>query len=326
MPVEPAARTTDDPLAARRTRLTRLVALSIAAAVLTIALKLTAWALTGSVGLLSDAAESVVNLVAALVALVVVRWATRPPDEDHAYGHEKADYLSAGLEGALILLAAVTIGWAAIDRLLHPEAIESVGVGLAVTVGASLINLVVGRLLIASGRRLGSIVLEADGRHLMTDVWTSAGVIAAVAAVALTGWETLDPLVALVVAANIVLTGAKLVRRSTDGLLDRALTARELEAVDAVLRRFACEEVQFHALRSRRAGSRAFVSTHVLVPGEWSVQRGHDLVERVERALREALGNATVFTHLEPLEDPSSFADTGLDRTDGAPSPPPPPG
>lgn len=306
----------DVPETTRRAQLTRLIALSIAAAVLTIALKLTAWALTGSVGLLSDAAESVVNLVAALVAFVVVQWSTRPPDEEHAYGHEKADYLSAGIEGALILVAAATIGWAAIDRLLHPSEIESVGVGLAVSVVASLINLAVGRVLITSGRRLDSIVLEADGRHLMTDVWTSAGVVVAVAAVAITGWETLDPLIALVVAANIVYTGVRLVRRSTDGLLDRALTDRELETVTSVLDRFASEEVRFHALRSRRSGSRAFVSMHVLVPGEWSVQRGHDLVERVELDLRAALGNATIFTHLEPLEDPTSFADTGLDRTD----------
>ncbi|MDO8187789.1 cation diffusion facilitator family transporter [Conexibacter sp. JD483] len=307
-----------DSHAARRARLTRLIALSIAAAILTIGLKTTAWLLTGSVGLLSDAAESVVNLVAALVAFVVVRYSTRPPDEEHAYGHEKADYLSAGIEGALILLAAVTIGWTAIDRLLNPEPIESVGIGVAVSVGASLINLSVGLILINAGRELKSIVLEADGRHLMTDVWTSAGVLIAVVAVALTGWETLDPLIAIAVAANIVFMGVKLMCRSTDGLLDRALPDDELEAVTGVLARFTGDDVQFHALRTRRAGSRAFVSTHLLVPGDWSVQRGHDLAEQVEHALREALGNATVFTHLEPLEDPAAYADTGLDRDEAA--------
>jgi cation diffusion facilitator family transporter len=306
---------THDPHAERRARLTRLIVLSIAAAVLTIALKTTAWALTGSVGLLSDAAESVVNLVAALVALVVVQFSTRPPDEEHAYGHEKADYLSAGVEGALILLAAATIGYTAIDRLLHPQEIESVGIGVAVSVGASLINLAVGIVLIRAGREHRSIVLEADGRHLITDVVTTAGVVVAIVAVAITGWETLDPLIALAVTANIVVTGMRLVRRSTDGLLDRALDAEELATVHEVLHTFDCEDVRFHALRTRRAGSRAFVSTHVLVPGDWSVQRGHDLAERVEQALRDALGNATVFTHLEPLEDPASFADTGLDRT-----------
>lgn len=299
---------------ARRTRLLRLVYLSIAAAIVTIAMKFTAWALTGSVGLLSDAAESVVNLVAALFALVVVQWSTRPPDEEHAYGHEKADYLSAGVEGALILLAAVTIGVSAIDRLLHPQEIESVGIGLAVALAATVVNLGVGRKLIGAGREYSSVTLEADGKHLMTDVWTSVGVVIAVAAVALTGWEPLDPLIALAVAGNIVVTGVRLVHRSTDGLLDRALSDDELATVDRVLATFASEEVQFHALRTRRAGSRAFVSIHVLVPGHWTVQRGHDLAEQVEEALREALGHATVFTHLEPIEDPASFADTGLDR------------
>jgi cation diffusion facilitator family transporter len=308
--------TAADHHAARRARLTRLIQLSILAAILTIALKGTAWALTGSVGMLSDAAESVVNLVAALFAFVVVQWSTRPPDEEHAYGHEKADYLSAGLEGALILIAAVTIGWSAIDRLLHPQGLDSVGIGVAVSVGASLINLAVGRILIRAGREHQSIVLEADGRHLMTDVWTSAGVVIAIVAVALTGVDALDPIVALLVAANIVVTGVRLVRRSTGGLMDRALEPDELSTVDQILREFESDEVRFHALRTRRAGSRAFVSTHVLVPGDWSVQRGHDLAERVEEALREALGNTTVFTHLEPLEDPASFADTGLDRRD----------
>lgn len=300
--------------AERRARLLRLVYLSIAAAIVTIALKFTAWALTGSVGLLSDAAESVVNLVAALFALVVVQWSTRPPDEEHTYGHEKADYLSAGVEGALILLAAVTIGVSAIDRLMHPQAIESVGVGIAVALLATLVNLGVGRKLIGAGREYSSLTLEADGRHLMTDVWTSIGVVVAVAAVAISGWEPLDPLIALLVAGNIVVTGVRLVRRSTDGLLDRALTAEELATVNRVLSTFAGDEVQFHALRTRRAGSRAFVSIHVLVPGDWSVQRGHDLAEQLDADLRDALGHATIFTHLEPLEDPASFADTELDR------------
>ncbi len=300
----------------RDRRLARLVWLSIAAAVVTIALKTGAWALTGSVGLLSDAAESVVNLVAAIFALVAVQWAARPPDEDHAYGHEKADFLSAGVEGALILLAAVTIGTSAVDRLLNPAPIDNVGVGLAVSAVASLVNLAVARVLIRAGRDERSLILQADGRHLMADVWTSVGVVLGVAGVALTGWDPLDPLIALVVAANIVRTGVGLVRGSTGGLMDRALTDAELAPIQAVLRGHAGPEVQFHALRTRRAGSRAFVSVHVLVPGTWPVQRGHDLVERVEGDLRAALGHATIFTHLEPLEDPASFADTDLDRRD----------
>jgi cation diffusion facilitator family transporter len=298
--------------------LVRLISLSIAAAVVTIALKTAAWALTGSVGLLSDAAESVVNLVAAIFALIVVQWAARPPDEEHAYGHEKADYLSAGVEGALILLAAITIGISALDRLQHPEPISSAGVGLAVSIVASMVNLGVARALISAGREHRSLTLEADGRHLMTDVWTSVGVVAGIATVALTGWNTLDPLIALAVAGNIVRTGVSLVRSSTSGLMDRALTDDELAAIQDVLRRYANEDVEFHALRTRRAGRRAFVSVHVLVPGTWSVKRGHDLAEQVERDLRRALEHATVFTHLEPREDPASFADTDLDREDAA--------
>jgi cation diffusion facilitator family transporter len=301
-------------VAAARSPLVRLLWLSVAAAVATIALKTLAWALTGSVGLLSDAAESVVNLVAAVFALVIVHWAARPPDEDHPYGHEKADYLSAGVEGSLILLAAVTIAYSAARRLLDPQPISDVGIGLTVSVVASAINLVVAQKLMAAGREHRSLVLEADGRHLMTDVWTSVGVVAGVALVAVTGWERLDPIIALLVAVNIVVTGVSLVRRFTGGLMDRALPPEERAAIEQVLQRYAGQGVQFHALRTRGAGRRAFVSVHVLVPGDWSVKRAHDLVERVEQDLRVALTHASVFTHLEPLEDPASFADTELDR------------
>jgi cation diffusion facilitator family transporter len=295
-------------------RLFRLLWLSIAAAVATISLKAVAWWLTGSVGLLSDAAESVVNLVAAIVAVLALRWATKPADEEHAFGHAKAEYFSAGAEGALIFIAAVSIAATAVDRLLHPQAIEDVGVGLAVSVAASLINLAVGYLLLSTGRRERSIVLEADGKHLMTDVWTSVGVVIGVAGVAITGWERLDALVALAVAINIVATGSSLVRRSVGGLMDRALGEPERALIREALAPFEREGVRFHALRTRQAGSRAFVSLHVLVPGAWSVQRGHDLVEEVDAALRLRLPYATVFTHLEPAEDPRSFDDTTLDR------------
>ena len=298
----------------RRRRLIRLVALSIAAAIATIALKTLAWAVTGSVGLLSDAAESVVNLITAVMALAVVQFAERPPDEDHAYGHEKANYLAAGIEGALILLAAVSIAYTAVRRLADPEPIEDVGVGATIALIASAINLAVARILIAAGREHGSLTLEADGRHLMTDVWTSVGVVVGVAAVAITGWDPLDPLIALAVAGNIVATGVRLVRESSSGLMDRALPAADLERVNAILERYSQDGVRFHALRSRRAGRRTFLSVHVLVPGAWSVQRGHDLAERVEADLRGVFEHATVFTHLEPLEDPASFDDSELDR------------
>jgi cation diffusion facilitator family transporter len=292
----------------------RLLWLSVAAAVATITLKTVAWALTGSVGLLSDAAESVVNLVAALVGLTALRLAFAPADEHHAYGHTKAEYFSAGVEGTLVLVAAVSIAIAAVPRLIHPRAISDVGIGLAVSAVASAINLAVAKLLIRSGRTHRSITLEADGRHLMTDVWTSVGVIAGVAAVAVTGYERLDPIIALAVAANIVWTGVGLMRRSVGGLMDSALGDEEQEGIRTALRPFELQGVRFHALRTRQAGRRAFISLHVLVPRAWSVQRGHDLVEAVEAALRARLPYATVFTHLEPLEDPRSYDDTKLDR------------
>ncbi len=278
-------------------------------------MKFVAWILTGSIGLLSDAAESVVNLVAALVALVVILWATRPADEDHTYGHEKADYLSAGFEGALILLAAVTIAYAAIERLINPTELTEVGIGLAVSAGASVLNLLAARLLIRTGEKESSVVLVADGRHLLTDVVTSAGVIVGVGLVWLTGWNTLDPLIALVVAANIVRTGAGLVSDSMSGLMDKALPDDELARVSDVLDSYESEVIHFHALRTRKAGRRTFISVHVLVPGEWSVKQGHDLAEQLEGDLRGQFDHATVFTHLEPIEDPVSFEDTGLDRT-----------
>lgn len=294
--------------------LTRFAWLSISAAVVTIGLKTAAWRLTGSVGLLSDALESLVNLAAAVMTLLMLGLAARPADDEHAYGYTKAEYFASGVEGALILLAAVGIAWAAVPRLLAPAPLEEAGLGLAISAAASLVNLGVGRVMLAAGRRHGSIALEADGHHLMTDVWTSAGVIAGVGAVALTGWQRLDPIIALVVAANIVWTGVKIVRRSALGLLDRALDPAELAAVTRVLDAHAARGVQFHAVRTRQAGSRRFVTFHVLVPGGWSVSQGHDLVELIEAEVRAAVPNVNVLTHLEPVEDPASFEDVGLDR------------
>jgi cation diffusion facilitator family transporter len=298
-----------------RPPLARFAWLSIAAALLTIGLKTGAYTLTGSVGLLSDALESGVNLVAAIVALVALIVAHRKPDDEHAYGHEKVEYLASGSEGGLILLAAASIAYAAIDRLLHPQPVEHVGLGLAVSVVASLINLGVALLLRRAGRAYCSITLEADARHLLTDVWTSVGVVVGVGAVALTGWAWLDPLVALAVAANIVWSGLQLVRRSALGLLDTALPADERAAIRAVFDRYAATEgVQFHALRTRESGARRFISVHVLVPGGWTVQRGHALLEVIERDIRDAVPMLTVFTHLESLDDPASWDDTALDR------------
>ncbi len=297
-------------------RLRRLLWLSIAAAVITITLKATAWLLTGSVGLLSDAAESLVNLVAAVVAMGALRWSAKPADDDHAYGHAKAEYFSAGVEGGLIFVAAISIAVAAVLRLFDPQPIDQVGVGVAVAAVAGGVNLAVGLALVRAGREARSVTVEANGRHLLTDVVTSVGVIAGVIAVVATGWERLDPIIALLVAGNIVATGTHLLRRSFAGLMDKALEDDDLRAVAEIMDTFRARGVgiDFHALRTREAGSRRFVSTHVLVPGEWTVQQGHDLAEEVEEAIRERLPLATVFTHIEPAEDPRSFADELLDR------------
>jgi cation diffusion facilitator family transporter len=297
-----------------RATLTRFAWLSIAAAAITIALKAAAYFITGSVGLLSDALESLVNLVAAIIALVALTIAARPPDDEHAYGHGKAEYFSSVVEGALILLAAVSIAVTAFPRLFTPVPIEQVGIGLGISVAASLINLGVALVLRRAGRTYHSITLEADAEHLMTDVWTSAGVLVAVGLVSLTGWQRLDPIVALVVAANIVWAGVRLMRRSTLGLIDTALPEEHLNAIRAVQERYEASGIKFHALRTRQAAARSFISMHVLVPGAWTVQRGHELLETIEAEIRGAVPNATVDTHLEPLNDPSSWADTQLDR------------
>jgi cation diffusion facilitator family transporter len=297
--------------------ITRFVWLSIAAAIVTIGLKSAAYWLTGSVGLLSDALESLVNLVAAIFTLWMVSLASRPPDEEHAWGYGKAEYLSSGAEGVLIFAAAIAIGWTAVLRLMAPQPLESVGLGFAISIAASLVNFGVARVLLRAGRRYHSIALEADAHHLMTDVWTSAGVLTAVVAVAITDWEILDPIIAIVVAFQILWTGFKLVRRSALGLLDRSMEPEEQTAVAAVLERHAGPEVQFHALRTRQAGPRRFVTLHVLVPGSWSVQRGHALCEELELEIAGIVPNATVLTHLEAIEDPASFQDQGLDRQPG---------
>jgi cation diffusion facilitator family transporter len=299
---------------ATRPKLTRYAWLSVAAALVTIALKLLAAALTGSVGLLSDALESLVNLGAALMALWMLRIAVQPADEDHAYGHSKAEYFASGFEGMLVVLAAGGITYAAVPRLLDPRPLEQAGLGLGVSAGAAAVNLIVSRLLMTAGRRYRSIALTADARHLMTDVWTSGGVILGVGLVALTGWQVVDPLIALAVAVNILFIGRRLLMESVSGLMDAAWPAEEQALLRRVLDQFRAKGVQFHAVRTRRSAARRFASFHVLVPGAWTVQQGHELLEEIERCLRERLAGVTVFTHLEPIEDPSSYLDQELDR------------
>ena len=293
--------------------LTRWAWLSIAAAVVTIGMKTVAYLLTGSVGLLSDALESVVNLVAAVLALIAIAAAAKPADERHHFGHGKAEYLSAGAEGVMILVAAGLIVYAAIDRLLDPQPLEDLGIGLAVTLGATVINAVVGLVILRQGRRHRSMALVADGKHLMTDVYTSIGVIVGIALVAVTGWLPLDSIVALAVGVNILWTGFILVRNAGRGLLDHALPQEETARVLGVLRdfvgRYPAGELEFHGLQTRESGRDQFVSVHILVPGSWTVTRAHDLVEEVEAAIKDVLPHAQVHTHLEPCEDPRSHED-----------------
>ena len=286
--------------------------LSVGAAVATIALKVEAWRRTGSVGLLSDALESGINLVAALCAFWALTMTERPADREHPFGHFKAEYFSSGLESALIVVAALAIIQAAVGRLLQPQPLEQVGVGLALSLVATAINGAVALLLLRGARRFDSITLRADAHHLLTDVWTSLGVVVAVGLVQLTGWTILDPLIAIGVAVNIAITGGMLLRETASGLLDRALPEEDQKRLEALLAGHAAEGIAFHAVRTRVAGSRRFVSFHVLVPGEWSVQAGHDLCERIERQIAAALPRSHVFTHLEPIEDPVAWDDDGF--------------
>lgn len=297
-----------------REGLVRFAWLSIAAAVVTMALKAGAYLLTDSVGLLSDALESGVNLTAGLVALTALKVATQPPDQDHAYGHDKAEYFSSGAEGILILLASAGIIVTSVNRLLDPSPLYRLDLGLAILGIAALINFVTAQILMRSGRRRCSVALEADAHHLMTDVWTSLGVLAGIGATQVTGWYVLDPIIALLVAAHITWVGLRLLRRSALGLMDTALPAGDLEIITGILDRYSEQGIKYHALRTRQAGARNFVSVHIQVPGEWSVRRGHDLLEEIESAIRNSSRATTVFTHLEPLEDPASWADKDLDH------------
>lgn len=276
-----------------------------------------AYFLTNSVGLLSDALESGVNLTAGLLAFTALRVAAQPPDEDHAYGHEKAEYFSSGVEGILILLAAAAISATAVTRFFQPSELRYLDWGLVVLVAATCANFAVARILLRAGNREDSIALQADAHHLMTDVWTSVAVFAAIAAVKLTGWIVLDPLIALAVGVHVGWVGFDLIRRSTLGLMDTALPDEVLKTIQSILRDFEKQGVHYHALRTRRAGPRNFVSVHIQVPGHWSVQKGHDLLEEIEEKIRSGTPATTVFTHLEPIEDPRSWEDRHLDRGEG---------
>lgn len=287
--------------------------LSIGAAIITIGMKFGAYLITGSVGLLSDAIEGLVNLFAALFAFWALTVAERPPDEEHAYGHTKVEYFASGLEGALILVAAASIAWAAIQRLMNPQPLEDLGVGLLIAAAAAAINGVVAFILIRAGKAMRSPTLNADGHHLLTDVWTTGGVILGLLLVQFTGALWLDSAIALVVAANIVWTAIKLLRSTGLGLIDSALPSEDQQIISAILEKYRRQGIAFHALRTRVAGSRRFISLHILVPGAWTVTQAHTLADELEAEIRAALPGATVFTHIEPIEDPISWADQGLD-------------
>jgi cation diffusion facilitator family transporter len=288
------------------------IILSIAAAITTLALKFTAWIVTDSVGLLSDAMESVVNLLAALTAYFSLRYASRPVDRTHTYGHEKIEFFSSGLEGTLIVIAAVGIIYAAIRRLIVPVELEKLGIGSLVSGVAAAINFAVAIVLLRVGRRHHSIVLEADGHHLMTDVLTSVGVLFGLGVVALTNRNWPDPLVGIIVAINILWTGFKLIRRSFDGLMDHALSDAEQTQLRAAIAEQLGPDATFHALRTRRGGTRRFADCHLLVPGAWTVKRGHDLAESIERAVREKMPGLELTTHIEPIEAKASWEDSEL--------------
>ena len=288
--------------------------LSLAAAILTLLLKLLAWHLTGSVGLLSDALESFINLAAACIAWVSLSIAVQPEDKEHAFGHSKAEYFASGLEGLFIFFAAIGIAWTALERFFHPYTLTHTGQGILFSAAASIINLVVALILLRVGKKRSSVALHADGKHLMTDVWTSVGVVIGIGLVTLTQWWWLDPLVGLLLAAHIMITGLKLMRETMRGLMDFRLPKKELALIHATLDKYAKEGIRYHALRTRRAAALKFLAVHLLMPGKWTVTQGHTIVERIEEDLRHAIPNLVVFTHMEPLEDPVSYGDVKLER------------
>ena len=292
-----------------RAALTRFAWISIGASIITIALKSGAYVLTNSVGFLSDAVESLVNLTAGIVALAMLTVAALPPDDSHAYGHSKAEYFSSTTEGILILVAAGGIIFAAIQRFLNPQPLEQLGIGLIVSAAASAVNFAAARILLQAGKRENSITLEADAQHLMTDVWTSVGIIVGIGIVALTGWLVLDPIIAILVGLNIVWTAYQLLRRSVAGLMDASLPDQEQKAIEAVMARYREKGVDFHALRTRQSASRRFVSVHVLVPGAWTVHDAHHIAEDFEGDIRGELPDTIIHTHLEPVDDEISMTD-----------------
>ena len=286
-----------------RENLTRFAWLSIAAAIVTIALKAAAYWFTGSVGLLSDALESLINLAAAIVALFTLKIAAQPADEEHAFGHDKAEYFSSGIEGTLIFIAALSIAYTAIQHLFAPQPLEQIGIGLAVSGAATVVNLIVAQILLRAGKNHHSLVLEADGHHLMTDVWTSIGVVIGVALVNLTGWLRLDPIVAILVALNIIWTGYSLIKRSVLGLMDTAVAPEIQAQAEEVLKKYAASEgITYENFRSRQSGMKKYFYVDMQFPNDWTIHRVHEIADRIEVEIAGKIPNSTVFSHLEPFD------------------------
>jgi len=287
----------------------KYVWISIAASIATIMLKGGAYYITGSVGLLSDALESFINLAAAVTALIMITIAMSPPDKDHPFGHSKAEYFSSVIEGSLILVAAVAIGVTSIEKIINPGELSDLGSGLAISALASVINLFTALILLRAGKRYNSITLEADAHHLMTDVWTTAGVIAGLVMVKITGFVILDPVIAILVAVNIVFTGVRIIKRSVSGLMDEALPEKELNLVKSVLDGYEEQCITYHSLYTRKAASKNFIFLHLLMPGNWHISRGHEITKEIEVEIAKVLPDSDVFIHIEPLNDPDSFDD-----------------
>lgn len=292
----------------------QLALISIFASIIVIAIKFASYFISGSVSLLSDAMESFVNLAAALITFFMIRLALSPPDKEHMYGHTKAEYFSSILEGLLIFLAALAIIYTAILRIIHPQPLQKIEIGLLLSLVASAINYVVAQILIAQGKKRHSIALEADGSHLMTDVVTSGGVFFGLIIVSITRISVLDPIIAIIVAIQIVITGVKIMNKSISGFMDVAIIPNELAIITDEFAKHEQKGIKFHGLLTRQSGARRFISFHVLVPGNWSVRKGHLLVEEIENNIHNLIPFSTITTHLEPIEDPLSWKDENLDR------------
>jgi cation diffusion facilitator family transporter len=282
---------------------------SVAASISTLLLKGSAYYLTGSVGLLSDALESFINLAAAVMALVLITIAISPPDKEHPFGHSKAEYFSSVIEGVLILFAAIAIGVTSIERIMNPRLLQDLGIGLLISVAASAINLFTALALLKAGKRYNSITLEADARHLLTDVWTTGGVLIGLLMVKITGWVILDPIIAVLMAFNIVVTGIKLIMRSVSGLMDEALPEDQLKAVKKILNKYKSKRIIYHSLYTRKAASKNFIFLHLLMPADWHISRGHEITKKIEGEIKCLLSESDVFIHIEPLNDSDAFDD-----------------